>query len=65
MKKLTHIGVCRGVDSRTPDIAFKICLRETKLYWVSKNGTKFKKKNGNAVGDWPMYGLYLNSIKPL
>lgn len=63
-KKLTHIGVVKGSDVRVPDnYQRKVLLRETKLFWITKSGTKFKKHNGMGLGDWPMYYLDLDSIK--
>ena len=63
--KMTHTGIIRGCDRRTPDdYKAKVCLRETKLYWISKQGTKFfKKRDGATLGYWPMYRLDLDSIK--
>ena len=65
MKGITHTGIIKGYDARTPSNYTKcIFLRETKLYWISQSGTKYSKnKDGCVIGDWPMYQLDLDSIK--
>jgi len=62
----THTGVIRGCDCRVRDTYRKtIQLRETKLYYISVAGTKYKKKDGTTIGEWPMYCLMLETVKPL
>lgn len=63
---LTHEGFYRGCDSRTPsDSRWRCKLRETKLFWISGAGKKFRKDDGHTPGTWPMYCLVLDSVKPL
>ncbi len=63
--KYTHEGVVRGTDGRTPEgYHYKASLRETKRYWVTTGGTKFQKRDGRGIGDWPVYRLVVESIKP-
>lgn len=66
-KKFTHTGTMTGCDARvSKDFGENVILRETKLYWITPNGTKFSKKHyGNEGGDWPMYSVDLDSIKPM
>lgn len=66
-KKPTHIGIIRGCDARTPsDFKKWVRVRETKLYWITEHGTRYSKKwNGSGTGDWPLYRLMLDTIKPL
>jgi len=50
---------------RTPkDYKREIKLRETKNFWVSEAGNKYR-KNGWGVGDWPLYCLKIDSIRPI
>ena len=43
-----------------------IKVRETKLYWIGMNGTKFSKKyNGLVTGDWPSESIDLDTLKPI
>jgi len=63
--KFTHIGILEGCDARTPkDYKREIKLRETKNFWVSEAGNKYR-KNGWGVGDWPLYCLKIDSIRPI
>ena len=63
-KRFTHAGTVRGSDSRTPEgYHYHVALRETKRFWVTSGGTKFRKSGGHGIGDWPMYRLDINSIK--
>lgn len=65
-KKTTHTGVLKGNDNRTArNCSFQVKLRETKIYWITEKGGKYKKKNGWGMGDWPLYSLDLNSIKKI
>lgn len=64
--KLTHVGIVRGSDRRTPDgYCYRAKLRETANFWVTEKGTKYRKKTGSALGSWPMYRLDITTIKPL
>lgn len=41
-------------------------LRETKLYYITKWGMKFSKRNGSQVGvTYPHYHLELDTVKPI
>jgi hypothetical protein len=61
----THIGIIRGQDSRTPSgYKVKCSLRETRNFWITTNGTKYRKADGQGTGDWPMTMLDLDTIKP-
>ena len=63
---MTHAGVIVGSDARVSSGFTKaIQLRETKLYWVSDYGHKFKKTTGYGTGDWPLYRLKLSSVKKM
>lgn len=63
---MTHTGIIRGNDSRTPDGAYrKVKLRETKLYWICEHGLKYRKPNGYGTGDWPMFSLDIETVKPI
>ncbi len=65
-KKLTHIGIIKGCDARTPrDYKRTVLLRETKKFWIDRAGRKFRKGNGYGMGPWPMYDLDLDSIKEI
>ena len=65
-KKITHEGLYRGCDARTPsNKSWYVQLRETKLYWVSKSGKKFKKTTGRCPGEWPLHRLDLDTVKKL
>ena len=46
--RATHSGVVR-IDARNRHAVARIPLRETKLFYVSKYGTKFHKSNGEEV----------------
>jgi hypothetical protein len=61
--KFTHTGILRGYDARTPDnYRRKMLLRETKNFWVTQFGAKYRKDTGRGMGDWPMYKLDLKTI---
>lgn len=66
MKKLTHKGRLRGSYAAGTLDDEIVLLRETKLYWVTRHGTKYSKANrGCMVGIWPTSTLNLDSIVPL
>ena len=66
MKKTTHVALIRGCDARTPDnYRAEVFLRETKNFWITSKGIKYKKPDGSGLGDWPMSCIILQSIKPL
>ena len=64
--KAPHTGLLSGdarVSGRTP----RVSLRETKAYWISRDGTKFRKTTGWPTGgdSWPLWTLALETIKPI
>ncbi len=65
--RLTHTGTIEGCDRRTSDGYRKeIPFRETKLHWVDHCGRKFSKaRDGFMIGEWPMYRLDLESVRPV
>ena len=66
MKTPTHIAYEKGCDRRTSDNYRRIVfVRETKNFWITAKGTKYNKSHGVTLGDWPMYEIVLESIKPL
>lgn len=65
-KKMTHIGIKVGCDSRTHDsFKLQISLRETKNFWIDLHGVKYRKGTGRTTDDWPMYKILIDSIKPI
>jgi len=66
MKPMTHVALEKGVDSRTPDsYRSEVFIRETANFWITANGTKYRKPDGYMLGDCPMYEIIPASIKPL
>jgi hypothetical protein len=67
MKPMTHMAIEKGCDSRVPQNYHRtVFIRETKNFWITEKGTKYKKTYGTIVGsDWPMYEIVLESIQPL
>jgi hypothetical protein len=64
--KLTHEGILEGNDARSkPGTKIKVKLRETKRYWVTEGGNKYRKDNGWGVGQWPMYTLVVATVIPV
>jgi hypothetical protein len=64
--KFTHTGIIRGYDARTSDKYRRtMLLRETKNFWVTQFGTKYRKLTGQGTGEWPMFCLDLESIKEI
>jgi hypothetical protein len=61
--KFTHEGILEGCDNRTKlGTKFKVKLRETKNFWVTESGAKYRKESGWGVGQWPMYHLLVATI---
>jgi hypothetical protein len=61
----THTGILTG-DARNDGKSISVSLRETRLYWVSKSGAKYRKVDGWQAGvDYPMWTLTLESVKPI
>ena len=66
MPRFTHTATIRGNDARTPAGAkAKIKVRETKCYWISEHGIKYRKPTGHGVGDWPMFDLDIKTLSPI
>jgi hypothetical protein len=64
--KYTHSGIIKSrYENSTLYPTHRTKLRETKLYWVSHYHLKFHKKTGRGIGNWPVWRLDLNSIKPI
>lgn len=63
-KVFTHGGYLHG-DNRVGDRKPAVYLRETANFWVDHYGRKYNKKLGRGMGDWPMWSLDTDSIKPL
>jgi hypothetical protein len=65
MSQFTHEGTIKGADARTPE-GYQFCaaLRETKKYWVTTHGYKFRKADGFTPGDRGLYRLDVASVKP-
>ena len=64
--KPTHIALKKGCDARTPDgYRSEVLIRETDKFWITDKGTKYRKPDGEMLGDWPMYEIIPQSIKPL
>lgn len=59
----THSGILVG-DARTGDKQPRVRLRETKCFWITSHGTKFRKFNGWPAGGnaWPMWTLDIKSV---
>ena len=62
--KLTHCGNLRG-DARAGNKTPLVYLRETKNFWVTRDGIKFRKADGWPAGGghWPMWTLDLSTVK--
>ena len=62
----THEGYVIGCDARTPDnYRKKVRLRETKTLWVTESGVRFRKPHGRVSGDFPLYRVDIDSIRPI
>ena len=60
--KFTHEGILYGCDNRTPDnYRRKVKLRETKCYYVTEYGDKYRKRLSfgfhHLAGSHPLYLL--------
>ena len=65
MKKMTHIGMEEGM-AYNRGIKREIKLRETKMYYISKYGTKYRKVDGSIIGEgFPTFNLNISTIKEL
>ncbi len=64
-RQCTHEGILVAKDSRKAK-PVRVLLRETKCCWVTQGGTKYRKRDGNKIGEtWPIRCLDLKSVKPL
>ena len=65
MKKTTHIGMEVGI-AYNRGLKRKIKLRETKNYYISEYGTKYRKNDGSRVGErFATFELDISTIKAL
>ena len=65
MSKMTHIGIEVGI-AYNRGIKIKLKLRETKNYYISEYGTKYRKGDGNSVGErFATFSLDISTIKAL
>lgn len=62
----THSGLHNSNLWKQP---VKVKLRETKMYWITENGRRYKKKNGYQPGVYVRSAsssyLILNTVQPL
>lgn len=62
---MTHIANEVGI-AYNRGTTRKIRIRETKLYWVSQYGTKYRKESGSIVGGrYSTFELDINSIREM
>ena len=65
MKKMTHIGMEVG-RAYNKGMKREIKLRETKNYYISAYGTKYRKDDGSITGEkFPIFKLDISTIKEL
>ena len=65
MSKLTHTGIEVG-RAYNKGIKREIKLRETKNYYISEYGTKYRKSDGSIPSEiYPIFKLDLSTIKEL
>lgn len=65
MKKMTHIGVIVGM-AYNRGITREAKLRETKNYYISEYGIKYRKVDGGIPGaGFPIFKLDISTIKEL
>ena len=65
MKKMTHIAMEVGI-AYNRGIKREIKIRETKNYYISEYGTKYRKGNGSLVGErFATFSLDISTIKAL
>lgn len=59
----THTGfLCGGPTGKA---RYRVPLRETKRFWITWKGTKYRKSDGwPAAEPWPLYSLELSTINP-
>ena len=65
MKKMTHIGMVVGM-AYNRGITREVKLRETKHYYISEYGVKYRKSDGSIPGErFPILKLSISTIKAL
>ena len=65
MKKMTHIGMEVG-RAYNQGLKRELKLRETKNYYISEYGTKYRKDDGSIVGErFATFSLAISSISAL
>ena len=65
MRKMTHTGIEIGM-AYNQGIKREIKLRETKKYYISEHGTKYRKEDGSITGErFPIFYLSISTIKAL
>ena len=65
MKKMTHKGMVVG-NVHNRGITKEVKLRETKKYYISEYGTKYRKDTGSITGEkFPIFELDISTIKEL
>jgi len=64
---LTHTGIVRGADCRTPDgYRREVELRRKGSLWIAENGRAYHQRDGLPLThDWPLHRLDLDSVRPL
>ena len=64
-KKITHIGMEIGITYNR-GIKREIKLRETKKYYISEYGTKYRKDEGSVTGErFATFKLDISTVKAL
>ena len=65
MSKMTHTGIEVGC-AYNKGIKRKLKLRETKKYYISEYGTKYRKDDGSIVGErFATFRLDISTITTL
>ena len=65
MKKITHIGIEVGL-AYNRGITREVKLRETKNYYISEYGTKYRKNDGSITGErFAIFELDISTIKEM
>lgn len=64
--KMTHTGTVRNGRADARCKAWRVELRETGNFWVTKEGQKYRKSSGSAPDDtWGAMGsLDLSTVQP-
>lgn len=65
MSKMTHTGMIVGL-AYNRGITREVKLRETKKYYISEYGVKYRKSDGGIPGErFPILKLSISTIKEL